>query len=247
MVQIEITTRCNYSCWYCTGRDMEQEDMSWDTFTSIVDKIPSKSIVKLQGEGEPTLWKHWWEGVAYIAERGHFLTSIINGTNVDVEKFTLYFSNLGVSIDSIDPDVANEIGRFNVKKVQQNLLLLKKHMKSKLVAYITDIGQDLTSTKQWLQSNNIAYVLQPLMAKTDYVAAYPADKKFTSLSRLAADKPKTCEYLFDENKLKFFTIKGQELPCCFIKQPEGFSADVARDEMNQGIVPSYCTGCRYLK
>jgi hypothetical protein len=85
------------------------------------------------------------------------------------------------------------------------------------------------------------------MAKTDYVAAYPADKKFTSLSRLASDKPKTCEYLFDKNKLKFFTIKGQELPCCFIKQPEGFSADVARDEMNQGIVPSYCTGCRYLK
>lgn len=247
MVQIEITTRCNYSCWYCTGRSMEQEDMSWDMFTSIVDNLPKYSTVKLQGEGEPTLWKYWWEGVAYIVKKGHRINTILNGSVIDIDKVVLYFKNIGVSLDTINIDEANTIGRFNVEKVKRNLLLLKEYLGNGLLVYITDSGQDLKETYDWLSSNRITYVKRTLLTNVDYVTIYPKDKEVKQISKLGNDKPKTCDYISGRNNFSYYTVKGQKLPCCFIKNPKDFSVDTAVKQFKAGIIPKHCTGCSYIK
>lgn len=34
--QLEITTRCNFDCFYCSGREMRQGDMHYETFTGLI-------------------------------------------------------------------------------------------------------------------------------------------------------------------------------------------------------------------
>jgi MoaA/NifB/PqqE/SkfB family radical SAM enzyme len=224
---------------------MEQQDMSWETFTAIVKKLPRRATVKLQGEGEPTLWEHWWRGVEYLVKREHPVTTIINGTVIDTEKIPLYFKKLGVSLDSIDKVEADKVGRFNVEKVKSNILILKHLLGKGLMVHITDFGQDLKSTFAWLRENDIQYGVQSLIPKEDYVKVYPKDK-IVRLHRTTLSEPMHCFYLDNETKNKFFTVKGQELPCVYIKEPLGFSRDVAIQEMNTGITPKHCTGCRHI-
>ena len=35
MVQFEITTRCNFDCFYSAGRAMRQGNMSYETFAAL--------------------------------------------------------------------------------------------------------------------------------------------------------------------------------------------------------------------
>lgn len=54
-VQIEITRKCNFEYFYCAGRHMKQENMSWELFNEILGKpAPGSNTVALQGEGEST-------------------------------------------------------------------------------------------------------------------------------------------------------------------------------------------------
>jgi len=55
--QIEVTTICNFDCYYSAGRDMEQRHMEMDVFARILTRFApfTGMTVSLQGEGAQTL------------------------------------------------------------------------------------------------------------------------------------------------------------------------------------------------
>lgn len=244
--QIEVTTLCNFSCWYCTGRSMEQKNMKWSVFTKIVDSIPKNNIVMLQGEGEPTLWPHWWEGVAYIHSKGLIPRTIINGSRIDVEKIAHFFPTVGISLDTLDEKVADWIGRHNLPKVLANLEELLKAMPGRVIVHVSSVGQNTTKLVKWLSSKNIPHTVQSLQQKQDYTEVYPVwvmTKKKTAAQQV---KPHTCSYI--ERGHKYYTVNGAELPCCYIKRnTETFDVETVKTEMLNAIVPSHCVGCKNLK
>ena len=256
--QLEITTRCNFACFYCAGRDMPQQDMAWDTFTGIVDSIAQPgSTVSLQGEGEPSLHPQFWDMVAYVHTKRHQPYTILNGSRVDVQRISRRFPQIGISLDTLDAAVAEKIGRFNLAKVLANLEELCAAMGPQRIVIMTvDLGQPLNDLRAWVQQRSFAsHVVQPLKTKADYARRYekllvraPAtavvDAKTTSSP---AATPRTCRFLH-QDLMRYYTCNGLALPCCFIKDTQGIESIAGlRTALGQGRVPKGCAGCDELR
>lgn len=258
-VQVEITTVCNFGCFYCAGRAMPQRHMSMPMLARILMSIPAGRpdiTVSLQGEGEPTLHPQFWDLVAAVHARGARPYTITNASRVDVARFDAQLPAAGVSLDTLDAAEAERIGRYNLPKVLGNLhSLLARMGPRRLVIHTVDYGQPLGELLAFVAGlGGVQHVLQPLQRKADYVRHYPSDGSVGTqaasvhgVSFPAPPRPRHCDYLA-RPRMRFFNIDGVELPCCFIKDvPADFSATVLRDSLAAGRVPATCRGCRELQ
>ncbi len=82
-MQIEITTRCNASCYYCprtTYRNSwDNRDLSLDNFKKLLPVMASTKMVHLQGWGEPFLHPHFFEMIALAKKTGCKVGTTTNG------------------------------------------------------------------------------------------------------------------------------------------------------------------------
>ncbi|MEW6163884.1 MAG: radical SAM protein [Pseudomonadota bacterium] len=242
-VQIEISTHCNFTCFYCAGRDMAQEYMPIEQFDAIMARLPpGRHTVCLQGEGEPMLHPHFWTMVERVLAHGHIPDTITNGSRIDPEKIAALFPRIAVSIDTLDPVEAERIGRKKLGKVLHNLDRLIEHMgASRLVITTVDYGQPLDALKNFVRAKGIGqHMVQPLQIKEDYRRRYP--------DRAAPDERYTyrCRYL-EQPLQRTYGMDGREFPCCYIKDPTGYqSIETLRASLAAQIVPSCCNGCREI-
>lgn len=249
--QLEITTRCNFACFYCAGRDMQQQDMAWDTFTGIVDAIAQPgSTVSLQGEGEPTLHPRFWDMVAYVYSKRHTPYSIINGSRVDAARIARLFPQIGVSLDTLDAAVAEKIGRFNLSKVLANLEALCAAMGPERIVLMTvNLGQPLDALRAWAQQRGFAsHIVQPLKTKADYARRYEHHLvRSPCTGSVEAATARTCRFLH-QDLMRYYTVNGLALPCVFIKDTVGIESIAGlRSALQQGSVPKGCAGCDELR
>jgi MoaA/NifB/PqqE/SkfB family radical SAM enzyme len=244
LVQIEITTRCNFRCFYCAGREMTQAHMDWDRFAEILNRVPKHaSRVSLQGEGEPMSHPRFWEMVQAIRERGLVPYTITNGSLIEPEAVAAAFPTIGLSIDTVDAELAERIGRFKLDRVITNLdRLLTLMVPERIVVHTVYLGQPLETLREFLRERKLTkHIIQPLQSKADYARYY---------SGVNASEwgPCTfsCRYL-EQPLMRYYAIDGTELPCCFIKDTTGFvSAEHLRAQLEQKSVPGSCAGCRMI-
>lgn len=225
---------------------MPQQDMAWDTFVQIIDRIPKGSTVMLQGEGEPTMWPHWWQGVELVRSRGLTPYSIINGSRIDVFRTALLFPRIGVSIDTLNAKESEQIGRHNLKKVLENVEQLARAMPNRVTIHIVRAQTGIEDVIRWAIDRELNYCVQPLQHKEDYEVVYPMWMRARpGPAEQAADRYE-CKYL-SGGSTHFYDVEGRDLPCCYIKRnADTFDRDAARQQMQSGVVPSHCTGCRQL-
>lgn len=239
-LQIELTTRCNFDCFYCAGRTMQQKDMKWDTFTSIIQRYTTEygkpSSVILQGEGEPTLHPDFFKMAKWVVDQGIGLYSITNGTYRYPEKFIGLFTKIGVSLDTLDEGKANAIGRYKLPKVLEFIDKISKHIEVRIHSIFD--GENTNEISDWCTRNGYKHAVQPLQTKEDYAINYniPSHTPTVGFS---------CNFL-GSKRLRYYTVNGVELPCCHIKDinvypglPELISLN------NQKTWPKCCTGCAY--
>lgn len=124
-LQIEPTTRCNFTCGFCCGRHMPQEDLSWDTFERTLDALPDLEHVELQGEGESFLHPRFLDMVAALRERHVEVSFITNGSLITPARadqlLDLGVAKISVSIESPDPAQFRAIRGGKFEKVRRNL------------------------------------------------------------------------------------------------------------------------------
>ena len=127
-VQVEPTTRCNFTCGFCSGRQMDQSDLSLENFERLLDSFPDIEHIELQGEGEPLLHKGFFEMARRARARGIRLSMITNGSLLSAERVAALLDvgveAVNVSIESPDPKQFQRIrgGRFD--KVKEGIARL---------------------------------------------------------------------------------------------------------------------------
>ncbi len=106
---LEVTNRCNLLCETCPRTFEELEppaDMSWETFTRIVDQVPNVARAVLHGVGEPMLVRALPRMISYLNARGTYVLFNTNGTLLRPSKFQELIDTgldeLRVSLDAAD-------------------------------------------------------------------------------------------------------------------------------------------------
>jgi molybdenum cofactor biosynthesis enzyme MoaA len=249
-VQIEVTTVCNFSCYYCAGRDMAQRHMDMAVFMRIMDALPLHAgiTVSLQGEGEPTLHPELWDMVVACIERGHSTYTITNGSRIEADLFNEGLNAVGVSIDTLDAAEAERIGRHNLAKVLANFETLLHTMgPDRVTVHTVDYGQELAPLVNWLRGLGVQrHIVQPLQIKDDYARRYGQQPVVVHRQALALSDYR-CAFL-DTPRMRYFNIDGVEMPCCFIKDASVFtSISDLRQTLAHRQVPAACAGCRELR
>lgn len=124
-LQIEPTTRCNFTCGFCCGRHMPQEDLTWETFQTAIDALPDLAHVELQGEGESFLHPRFFDMLQALKDRHVEVSFITNGSLITPSKvdrlLDMDVAKISVSIESPDPAQFRSIRGGKLEKVVANL------------------------------------------------------------------------------------------------------------------------------
>jgi MoaA/NifB/PqqE/SkfB family radical SAM enzyme len=126
---LETTNRCNLLCTTCprTFEDLEPPaDMSWKTFTTIVDQVPKIARVVLHGVGEPMMVRDLPRMIRYLKDRGSYVLFNTNGTLLSERKgrelVDSGLDELRISLDAAEPDAFKLVrGRDLFRRIVRNL------------------------------------------------------------------------------------------------------------------------------
>lgn len=243
-VQVEITTRCNFDCFYCVGRLMRQGDMPYAMFTdTLLRHVAHHGVpetVSLQGEGEPTLHQDFFRMAEYVVGMGATPYTITNGTYKHPEHFREHFPQVGVSVDTIDAAAAQVIGRYNLPRVKAFVQSLASHVK--VVIHSVAHPEHTPAVAAWCRENHYGHVVQPLQTKADYAIRYPVP---VPLAGPMGDF--SCGYI-ESPQMRYYSLDAVELPCCFIKDTGAYEGiEAMQRHQSAGSWPKVCVGCRYAQ
>lgn len=206
---------------------------------------PGKHVVSLQGEGEPTMHPRFWDWASRLTQAGYIPYTITNGSRIDADLANQHLPNLGISLDTVDEIEANRIGRLKLDRVLHNLdLLLVRLGPKRLIIHTVDYGQPLGALVNFLRERNLTrHIIQPIQPKSDYALHYKDHPAIKPRVNRAAGP---CRYLTSP-LMRYFDVDGKELPCCYIKDAREFpGANIIRQQMASGLVPTVCEGCREI-
>lgn len=151
-LQIEPSTKCNYTCGFCVGRHMPQKHIDFDVFKGVIESVEGLRHISIQGEGEPLLNPNFFHMVQFVKERhpGISISFITNGsmfTSRAIQQIlSLGVARIMVSIESADPATFQTIRGGKLDKVKRGVTTLLDH-KRKLGLERPVLGFALTLLK----------------------------------------------------------------------------------------------------
>jgi sulfatase maturation enzyme AslB (radical SAM superfamily) len=133
-IQIELTTRCNLTCSYCTHRDIPvKADIPMDKLMHLLDRIDFTQVenVDFTGLGEPILHPQLPEVIREVRRRGSpaDIRVVTNGTVLTPGRARAIceagITSIAFSLDSVNPvRFAQTRGGAKLDKVMGNLRAL---------------------------------------------------------------------------------------------------------------------------
>ena len=197
-LQIEPTTRCNFTCGFCCGRSMTQSDLDFELFERTLAKFPHVRYVELQGEGEPLLHPRFFDMLAAARSRGILVSMITNGSLLTAEAVTQIVAGgvekVSISIESADPAKFRQIRGGKLEKVIEGIarLVAAKRTLPRVgfsVTMLRSTARDLDAIVELYQRLGMdgGITTQALQRMPGYLASYPPAMQDELLDQREAD------------------------------------------------------------
>ena len=254
-IDIEPTVRCNLKCPYCqhTFWRRSAEDMSFESFKTILDMIPGLQRIKLQGIGEPLLCKDLPLMIGESSRRKIDTFLYTNGTCLNDTTVHAIFENglkeMCISCDHYDPEVlkilrpglefehyrkgikkALELSRQSGAKVQAWSLFTRPLANnfSQFIDFVKDLGFTHVTFQTSLTSWGSAVDISTFIPSDAEIASCMAEAKNKNSSEFCVDFSSTNN--FDSTNpclwpfyYSFISCDGYVQPCCIISDPGRFT------------------------
>ena len=120
-VNIELTSRCNKSCWMCGRRKIEGSDkaikygdMDFNLVKKIAKQLPSNISVQFHRDGEPLLYPNFGRAIKLFNNQ---ITNVVTNGKLLLEKFDEIVGNLDtIAISVFEGDTEQEEQLEIIKK-----------------------------------------------------------------------------------------------------------------------------------
>jgi len=147
-VNWEITKQCNLACTYCRVNAglPQKNELTTKQVLSVIDELKRNGFghLKFTG-GEPLIRKDFWKIVRYAHKNSFKISLISNGLLIDEKVLDLlakYVFVVGISIDSIEKETNQILGRQNYELVMKNIQkLVDKGLRVKILSTITRVNR----------------------------------------------------------------------------------------------------------
>ncbi len=193
LLQIEITSRCNYKCVFCYQSDKSFSDfnskymgsMDYELFKGLIDEIEGNiPYITFASRGEPTLHPKFLDFLEYCKGKFKDIKINTNASNLNKQKITKILDicdTVVFSIDTPDPKLYPKIRvNGNLEKVLRNIDLFNSikssHPRRKDV--ITRASGVLFN-KEIQSENDYKELFSPLFDETAFVIYNPWEKMYT--------------------------------------------------------------------
>lgn len=114
-INVELTSRCNKSCWMCGRRKREREygdqgygDIEFSLLETIASQCPSGLIVALHNNGEPLLYPRLHDAIKLFKDRGCHVYMVSNGKLLMEKRDDILYNLDQVSVSIIENDTDEE-------------------------------------------------------------------------------------------------------------------------------------------
>lgn len=222
-LNIEPTTRCNFECWYCIGRSMNQGDITVENFAKALKHFPQMRLLGLVGEGEPFLHKGFFKMAKMAIDQGVIVATITNGSTLSqsiVEKIChTGVHYVSVSIDSMNTDffAQNRI-KGKLDKVLHGIERLRQYRDQHQLPYPliglkgTLLHANREELVQIVEKMKVVGIdvfegFQTLNKKQSYIDIYPANKhiELDKLDAVNQSLQQSLAYLQKQNYFHLLT------------------------------------------
>jgi acyl-coenzyme A synthetase/AMP-(fatty) acid ligase/pyruvate-formate lyase-activating enzyme len=150
VLQVEPTTRCNFTCGFCAGRKMDQSDLPYAAYLKALDQLPCLEEIELHGQGEPLSCARFFDMAHEARRRGIRVSTITNGSLFSTERIeALLASGIRSILVSIESPRAETFARLRggrLDKVVAGIRALLEARRSRGLA-IPVVGFAVTALK----------------------------------------------------------------------------------------------------
>ncbi len=201
-LQIEPTSRCNFTCGFCVGRTLTQNDLPLALFDSVIEAFADLQHVELQGEGESLMHPAFLDMVERLRKKSIKVSFISNGSCFSAETnarlLELGVEKISISMESARPEEFKRIRGGKLEKVISNVEALMQERRARgLDRPIVGIGVTvLKSTRDALPEILTLYerlgldagvTMHPLQRMESYTNAYRQEMQKEALSAQESD------------------------------------------------------------